>query len=90
MSKILVRFGINWFVHRIGEFVDLPVRLVLADAIHFLNLASHLLALPGHDIDMVVGQLALFLLHFALELLPISFNLMPIHSILLNNCDVPR
>src|SRR5215831_19373147 len=59
--------------------VDVLARLVLCDAIAFLNLAFELLTLAGDFVEIIVREMAPLLLDLAFELLPVSFNAIPIH-----------
>jgi hypothetical protein len=59
------------------------VYLVLGEAVALLQLAFALLTAALDHIEIVVGELALFLLGGALELLPVTFDPVPIHRHLL-------
>jgi len=53
--------------------------LVLGEAVALLQLAFELIAATFDHVQVVVGELAPFLLGGALELLPIAFDPVPIH-----------
>src|ERR1700681_3917213 len=61
--------------------VDILLRLVLRNAIAFLDFSFELIALALDLIELVVRELASLLFHFSLHLLPIAFHAIPIHMI---------
>src|ERR1700730_10728712 len=76
-------------LHAVHPRVDLTLRLILGDAVAFLDAADELVLLAADDSQVVLGQLAPLLLHLAGELLPIAFDAIPIHDSLLSYADVP-
>src|SRR3982074_2931619 len=78
-------------LHAVHPRVDLTLRLILGDAVAFLDTADELVLLAADDGQVVLGQLAPLLLHLAGELLPIAFDAIPIHDSLLSCADaLPR
>src|SRR5438132_493393 len=63
--------------------VDLALGLVLGEAVTLLQSSGQFLALALDHIEVIVGELAPFLLNLALELLPVAFDTIPIHVALL-------
>ena len=65
----------------IGIFpiLDLAFRLVLRDAIVFLDFAHQVFPFAGDLVQMVVGKRTPLRFDAALELLPVPFNAIPIH-----------
>jgi hypothetical protein len=72
-----------FLLKRLGPIVDLALSGVLGEAVALLQLAGELLATAFHEIKVVVGQLALLLLHLAFDLLPVAFDAIPVHADLL-------
>src|SRR5580693_592721 len=66
--------------------VHVLVDLILGEAVALLQLAFELVAPALDDVEIVVGELAPFLLGGALELFPVSFDPVPIHCDLLLGC----
>src|SRR5205814_6876221 len=60
-------------------FAHLIFGLVARVAVALLDLADELVALAGHAIELVIGELAPALLQRALHLLPVACNAIPIH-----------
>src|SRR5260370_40879438 len=78
-------------LHAVHPRFDLTLRLVLGNAVAFLDAADELVLLAADDGQVVLGQLAPLLLHLAGQLLPIAFDAIPIHDSLLSSADVlPR
>jgi hypothetical protein len=48
-------------------------------AVAFLQFAGELVAFAGNDVQVIIGQFALFLLDLALELHPVALDLIPVH-----------
>ena len=71
-------FGKQVFVTLFPVF-DLPLRVIPADAVAFLDFADQLIAFAGDDVQVVVGELAPLLLDLALDLFLVSFNAVPVH-----------
>src|SRR5215468_6768209 len=67
-------------LHGFQPGVDFALGLVPGVAVALLQTAGELSALALDDIQIVVGELAPFLLHLALELLPIAFDTIPVHA----------
>jgi hypothetical protein len=61
--------------------VDLLLGFVALNAVTFLDPADELGAFALDQIEIVVGELALLLLHFAFYLLPVSFYAIPVHRV---------
>ena len=53
--------------------------LILGEAVALLQLAFELLAAAFDPVEIVIGELAPFLLGGALELLPVALDPVPIH-----------
>src|ERR1700730_7309799 len=77
-------------LHAVHPRVDLTLRLVLGDAVAFLDAADELVLLAADDSQIVFGQLAPLLLHLAGQLLPIAFDAIPIHGSLRSYAEVLR
>src|SRR5712691_2636638 len=75
-------------LHTVHPRIDLTLRLVLGDAIAFLDAADELVLLAADDGQVVFRQLAPLLLHLAGQLLPVAFDAIPIHDSLLSYADV--
>src|SRR5260370_13652016 len=75
-------------LHAVHPRFDLTLRLVLGNAVAFLDAADELVLLAADDGQIVFGQLAPLLLHLAGQLLPIAFDAIPIHVSLLSYADV--
>ena len=67
------------------ESLEPPLRLVLGDAVAFLDLLGQLVALVGDQVEIVFRQPAPFLFHVSSELLPIVFDHVPIHGVSLRD-----
>src|SRR5688572_2732404 len=63
--------------------LDLLLGFVLLHAVALLDLAHELVAMAGHLVEFVVGELAPLLLDLALHLLPVTLNRVPVHFRLL-------
>src|ERR1700722_2348737 len=74
----------SWHLHTVDPGFDLAFRLVLGDAVAFLDAADELVLFAVDDGHVVFGQLAPLLLHLAGELLPIALDAIPIHDWLLS------
>src|SRR5437868_6806845 len=71
------------FVTRVAELVHFFLRPIFGAAVTLLDSADELVLLASNHIQVVVGQLAPFLLHFSLELFPLAFHRAPVHVDLL-------
>jgi hypothetical protein len=67
------------------ESLEPPLRLVLGDAVAFLDLLGQLVALVGDQVEIVFRQPAPFLFHVSSELLSIVFDHVPIHGVSLRD-----
>src|SRR5216683_1323305 len=79
-------------LHAVHPRIDLTLRLVLGDAIAFLDAADELVLLAADDGQVVFRQLPPLLLHLAGQLLPVAFDAIPIHDSLLSRvqkCFIP-
>jgi hypothetical protein len=61
--------------------------LILGQAVSLLDLAFQLLTAAIDRVEIVIGELAPFLLHLPLDLLPISFNAIPVHLLAPSEID---
>src|SRR5216684_2752876 len=61
--------------------IDLPLRLVLGDAVTLLQTAGELLSPALDHVKVVVGELSPLPPNLALELLPVAFDAVPIHRL---------
>mgnify|MGYP006924597835 CR=1 FL=1 len=61
------------------EFLDLLFGFFLGDAVTLLDFADKLFSLTVDAIEVVVSQVAPFLLSLAFDLFPFALNLIPIH-----------
>src|SRR5438477_10202029 len=66
--------------HAAKPVVDVLLHLVLGIAVASLELALELLTAAVDLGEVVVGQLAPFLLDLAGELLPVAFDAIPVHA----------
>ncbi len=62
--------------------IDLLARLVLGVPVALLQQALGLLAVAVGAGQVVVAQVALFLLHLTGDLLPVAFDTIPVHGLL--------
>jgi hypothetical protein len=76
------RGKLTFELHIADPGVDLPLGLVLGDAVTLLDLTNQFDAAAFHDVEVVVSELAPLLLHLAAELLPIAFDTIPVHGTL--------
>ena len=60
--------------------VHVAARLVLSNAVAFLNFPFQLFALALDNVKIVIGELAPLLLNTTAELLPIARDAIPIHG----------
>jgi uncharacterized protein len=68
--------------------IDVFSHLVLREAVSFLDDALKLVATTGDPVEVIVSEIAPFLLHAAFQLFPVSFNAIPVHKYLL--CHLTR
>ena len=68
--------------------IDVFSHLVLRKAVSFLDDALKLVATTGDPVEIIVSEIAPFLLHAAFQLFPVSFNAIPVHKYLL--CHLTR
>jgi len=61
------------------EAEDLPLGVVLGDAVALLQTSCQLGTLAHNDFKIVIRELAPLLVHLPLDLLPIAFNTIPVH-----------
>src|SRR5262245_48969919 len=66
-------------LHGLDPVIDLALGLILGVAVALLQTTGELGALALDDIQIVVGELAPFLLGLTLELFPVTFDAIPIH-----------
>ncbi len=85
---LMLGFREESVVEGCGEFIDLPTRLFLGNAVRLLNLAHQLFAFPGGFGDMVIRQLAPLLQDVALQLFPVSRDEIPIQRCSVLNLGV--
>src|SRR4029078_2822774 len=64
---------------------ELPLGFVLGNPVALLDLAGELVAVAGHELEVVVGELAPLLLHLCGDLLPVAPDAVPVHEHLLVN-----
>src|SRR5437588_5739168 len=76
-------FSLRTSFQRLEPVVHILVNLILGETVALLQLAFELIAAAFDDVEIVVGELAPFLLGLASELLPIAFDPVPIHCHLL-------
>jgi hypothetical protein len=69
-----------YLVARVAESLHLLFSNSALCTVPLLNLANQLVALAVNDVNVVVSQLAPFLLDFAFQLLPVSLDLIPVHD----------
>jgi len=61
--------------------LELLFCLFRGDAISILDFAEELITLSSNDVQIIVGEFALFLPNRAFELLPVSCHLIPVHNL---------
>src|SRR5438105_13593236 len=71
--------GVHLLFEVAREVVDVALGLILGEAVVLLDAAGEFLALAIDGAQIVVGQLAPFLLDPAAELPPVTLDLVPIH-----------
>ena len=74
-SGYLLRLLVSRF-----ELLDLATHDVRRLAVPLLDLADELLALPGNDVHVVVGELAPLFPNLALELRPVALDRLRVHD----------
>ena len=77
-------FRLKVLVNLLEKF-ELPLHLILGDAVAFLDLPGQLVAFAGDQLEITVREPAPFFFHMSLELLPIAFNHVPIHGVSLRD-----
>ena len=70
----------SYFLQGVDPLVGFLLGFLSGETIPFLQLARELVAFAGDVFEVVVGELAPFLLDSSLQLLPISFELIPVHK----------
>ena len=70
----------SYFLQSVDPLVGLLLGFLPGQTVPFLQLARELVAFAGDVFEVVVGELAPFLLHSSLQLFPISFELIPVHK----------
>src|SRR5690349_4930883 len=74
--------GRSGSVHVLEPGIDVLLGFVLGIAVTFLQTAGELGALALDHIEVVIRELAPFLLYLALERLPVTFHAVPVHVLL--------
>ena len=67
------------FVVTFFPVLHLAFGLILGDAVAILDHADELIAFAGDHLELIIGELALLLLHFALGLFPVALYTIPVH-----------
>src|SRR5215831_8545885 len=88
MIVAAVRWPSRRLVDAFEPSVDLPLSLVLGHAIALLESTAELGALAFDHVDVVVGELAPFLLKLSFERVPIAFDTIPVHHLLLRLLEI--
>src|SRR5262249_24250902 len=70
----------SYFLQGVDPLVGFLLGFLPGQTIPFLQLARELVAFAGDVFEVVVGELAPFLLHSSLQLFPISFELIRVHK----------
>ena len=76
---VLPRESCDAGLQRAGEALDLLFRLVLGDAVDFLDAAGEFFAAAVDHVKVVVRELAPLLADLAGKLFPIPFDTIPVH-----------